>query len=182
MLEEEGCVQEEEGCVLEEEGGVLEEEEHEEDEEYVQEEEGCVLEEEVCMQEEEGCVFEEEERVFGEEEHMQEERECVQGCGTVRDEDVVEDDLEGEEESTGDSAGTDVSRASSGPTRDLCDKAPAEVYEELLTPAIVDNILVESNRYANQYVDSHNDYLDIHPRARAHGFIRAPFSVVEIYK
>ena len=130
-------------------GGVLEEKEYEE-------EEVCVQEEEMCMQEEEGWGFEEEER-------MQEEWECVQGCGTVRDEDVVEDDLEGEEESIGDSTGTGVSRASSGPTRDLNDKAPAEVYEELLTPAIVDSILVESNRYANQYIDSHNDYLDIHP-------------------
>ena len=109
--------------------------------------------------------------------------ECVQeGCGPERDGDVVEDNLEGEQESTGASAGTGLSRAACGPTRDLHDKAPAEVFEELLTPAIVDSVLVESNRYADQYIDSHNDYLDVHPRACAHDFIHAPFSLVEVYK
>ena len=121
-----------------------------------------MLEEEEGMQEEEQCVLEEEECVL-EEEEMQEEEECVQGCGLERDGDVAEDDLEGEAESIDDSAGTGVSTASSGPTKDLHDKAPAEVYEELLTPSIVDSILVESNRYADQYIDSHNNYLDVHP-------------------
>ena len=180
---EEGCVpgeREEEGCVLEEETG----------------EEGCVLGE----REEEGCVLEEE---TGEEECVLGER-GEEGCvlGDLepegRGELEADGDLGGEQtvdskseesameeessEATGGAGiGGDLVRQP-GPTRDLGSKTPAEVYQELLTPEIADHILVETNRYADQYVDSHSNYLEVHPRARAHDFIRSPFSLVEIYK
>ena len=72
--------------------------------------------------------------------------------------------------------------ANTGPTTNLSSKEPIEVFDELFTHEITNKILVETNRYANQYIDSHEEYLELHPRARAHDFVRTPFSIVEIYK
>ena len=41
-----------------------------------------------------------------------------------------------------------------GPTADLTGK-PLEVFEELFTPEIANNILAQTNRYAQQYVEGH---------------------------
>ena len=69
-----------------------------------------------------------------------------------------------------------------GPTSDLTGKEPVEVFQELLTPLMVQSILDQTNMYGQQYVASHREHLQNHPRARAHDFIRRPFSLNEIYR
>ena len=69
-----------------------------------------------------------------------------------------------------------------GPTSDLTGKEPVEVFQELLTPPMVQSILDQTNMYGQQYVASHREHLQNHPRARAHDFIRRPFSLNEIYR
>ena len=51
------------------------------------------------------------------------------------------------------------------PTTNLSEKEPVDIFDELLTPEIVKDIQNETNTYANQYVNSHCEYLDLHPRA-----------------
>ena len=86
------------------------------------------------------------------------------------------------QEEGSDNDGGDESIPPPGPTKDLSGKTPLDVFEELFTADIAENILEETNRYANQYIDSHSEYLELHPRARAHDFVRTPFSIVEIFK
>ena len=69
-----------------------------------------------------------------------------------------------------------------GPTSDLTGKEPVEVFQELLTSPMVQSILDQTNMYGQQYVASHREHLQNHPRARAHDFIRRPFSLNEIYR
>ena len=71
---------------------------------------------------------------------------------------------------------------SSGTTSNLAGKEPVEVFEQIFTPDIVNTIHNETNRYGQQYIDSHQDHLQSHPRARAHDFIKCPFSLNEIYR
>ena len=139
-------------------------------------EEGRVQEDENSVGVRDECVQVEKR---GEEEcHMEEEVGCAQG-GMV-EKHTVGEDTAGAEVSMG--TADEIAGVGAGPTMDFSSKTPAGVFEELLTPAIAESILVESNRYADQYVDSHSNYLDVHPRARAHDYIRSSFSLVEIYK
>ena len=63
--------------------------------------------------------------------------------------------------------GGDESIQPPGPTKDLSGTTPLDVFEELFTAEIAENILEETNTYANQYIDSHSEYLEPHPRARS---------------
>lgn len=145
------------------------------EEECVQREEGCgdlEAEEEVgCVEGDEGCRELEPEVVVQLED------------GDLGREETVGNESEGESSEVTDDAGIGGESVTEPvPTRDLGSNTPAEVFQELLIPEIADDILLETNRYADQYVDSHSNYLEVHPRARAHDFIRSPFSIVELYK
>ena len=61
-------------------------------------------------------------------------------------------------------------------------KEPIDFFKLFFTDVTFDEILVETNRYGDQYVDSHQEHLAAHKRARAHNFIQKCFSIGELYK
>ena len=47
---------------------------------------------------------------------------------------------------------------------------------------ILTNILEETNRYGEQYVQAHEDHLQNHPKARAHNFVKQRFGMEEVLR
>lgn len=75
---------------------------------------------------------------------------------------------------------SDLSTPNVGPTNPTDE--PLEAFEQLFTPDIVNHIWSESNRYGEQYLQSHEEHLQTHPKARAHDFLRQSFTLNEIYR
>ena len=61
-------------------------------------------------------------------------------------------------------------------------KMPVGYYRLFVSDSNLHNVLVETNRYGEQYVESHQDHVDNHPRARAHDFIRWWFTRSELLR
>ena len=70
--------------------------------------------------------------------------------------------------------------SSSGVTEDISGDEPMDIYQKFITDNMIQLILRETNLYGDQYVDSHISFLQQHPRARAHSFIRRKFTAQEI--
>ena len=57
-----------------------------------------------------------------------------------------------------------------------------DYYRLFITDGILCNILEETNRYGEQYVQSHQEHLDSHPRARPHNFLKRQFTMSELLR
>ena len=67
-----------------------------------------------------------------------------------------------------------------GVVPDMTDKEPVDYYRLFVTDGLLQNVLDETNRYGEQYVESHQDHLDAHPRARPHDFVKRRFTMSEL--
>ena len=65
---------------------------------------------------------------------------------------------------------------SSGITEDISRDKPVDIYQKFSTDNMIQLILRETNLYGDQYVDSRINFLQQHPRAMAHSFIRCKFT------
>jgi len=65
---------------------------------------------------------------------------------------------------------------------DVTGKQPVDYYRLFITDGILCNILEETNRYGEQYVQSHQEHLDSHPRARPHNFLKRQFTMSELLR
>ena len=59
-----------------------------------------------------------------------------------------------------------------GVVPDMSGKEPVDYYRLFISDHVIDNVLEETNRYGDQYVESHQDHLANHPRARSHDFVK----------
>ena len=59
---------------------------------------------------------------------------------------------------------------------DMEKQDPINFFQQYFTADLNELILSETTRYANQYVASHKQFLEDHPRARAHQFSKKPFT------
>ena len=59
-------------------------------------------------------------------------------------------------------------------------KEPVNYF--FITDSLLQNVLDETNRYGEQYVQSHQDYLTTHPRARLPDFVKQQFSMSELLR
>ena len=69
-----------------------------------------------------------------------------------------------------------------GVVPDMSGKEPVDYYRLFISDHIIDNVLEETNRYGDQYVESHQDHLANHPRARPHDFVKRHFSRSELLR
>ena len=58
-----------------------------------------------------------------------------------------------------------------GVVPDMSGKEPVDYYRLFISDHIIDKVLEETNRYGDQYMESHQDHLTNHPRARPHDFV-----------
>ena len=70
----------------------------------------------------------------------------------------------------------------SGVMKYMTGMEPLSFFYELFSENLIEHIVAESNRYGQQYMDSHATYLEHHPRARAHQFRGNIFTSHEIQK
>ena len=63
---------------------------------------------------------------------------------------------------------------------DMMGKEPVDYYRLFITDSLLQNVLDETNLYGEQYVQSHQDYLTAHPRARSHDFVKRRFTMSEL--
>ena len=68
-----------------------------------------------------------------------------------------------------------------GLTTQLSRAEPVIYFKHLWTDTLSNKILKQTNLYGQQYLQSHVDYLDEHPRARAHDFSKCTFTLGELY-
>ena len=69
---------------------------------------------------------------------------------------------------------------SSGVTEDISGDKPVDIYQKFITDNMIQLILRKTNLYGDQYVDSRINFLQQHPHAMAHSFIRCKFTAQEI--
>ena len=69
-----------------------------------------------------------------------------------------------------------------GVVPDMSGKEPVDYYRLFISDHIIDKVLEETNRYGDQYVESHQDHLTNHPRARPHDFVKRHFSRSELLR
>ena len=67
-----------------------------------------------------------------------------------------------------------------GITQSMDGKTQFDFFKLYFGDELMELILAESKRYANQYIDSHSDYLSSHPRARPHNFHQCPFTSADL--
>ena len=65
---------------------------------------------------------------------------------------------------------------SSGVTEDISGDKPVDIYQKFITD------MIEINLYGDQYVDNRINFLQQHPQAMAHRFIRRKFTAQEIIR
>ena len=70
----------------------------------------------------------------------------------------------------------------SGVVKNLAGVEPLDCFNELFPEDLIENIVMESNRYGNQYIASHAEHLKNHPKARAHQFTRHMFTNQDMKK
>ena len=59
-------------------------------------------------------------------------------------------------------------------------KAPIDFFRLMSDDRVLDVILTETRRYATQYLEREKEYLEQHPKARAHDWLRAPLTQKEL--
>ena len=69
-----------------------------------------------------------------------------------------------------------------GVVPDMTGKKPVDYYRLFVTDSLLQNVLDETNRYGEQYVEAHQDHLTDHPRERAHNFVKRKFSMSELLR
>ena len=94
-------------------------------------------------------------------------------------------DSDGENSDSDDHANTNtnglpVFAENVGVIPDMTGKEPVDYYRLFITDSLLQNVLDETNRYGEQYVQSHQDYLTSHPRARSHDFVKRRFTMREL--
>ena len=70
--------------------------------------------------------------------------------------------------------------ASPGIVPDMRDKAPVDFFHLFFDDRVLDLILRETTRYAEQYLEREREHLETHPHARAHEWRRLPLSLKEV--
>ena len=65
---------------------------------------------------------------------------------------------------------------------DMTGKEPVDYYRLFITDSLLQNVLDETNRYGEQYIQAHQDYLTTHPRARSHDFVKRRFTMSELLR
>ena len=73
-------------------------------------------------------------------------------------------------------------RTKTGVTKDMSSYEPVDFFLELFPKELIAYIVKETNRYGQQYMDSHAAYLAQHPKARANQFKGKPIVVQDIKK
>ena len=96
-------------------------------------------------------------------------------------------DSDGENSDSDDHANTNtngipVFAENVGVIPDMTGKEPVDYYRLFITDSLLQNVLDETNRYGEQYVQSHQDYLTSHPRARSHDFVKRRFTMSELLR
>ena len=96
-------------------------------------------------------------------------------------------DCDGENSDSDDHANTNtngnpVFAENVGVIPDMTGKEPVDYYRLFITDSLLQNVLDETNRYGEQYVQSHQDYLTSHPRARSHDFVKRRFTMSELLR
>ena len=67
-----------------------------------------------------------------------------------------------------------------GVVPEMSEKEPIDYFKLLFNSRVLDLILRETNRYAEQYLEREQEYLSQHPHARAHDWPKTPLSIKEI--
>ena len=65
---------------------------------------------------------------------------------------------------------------------DMTGKEPVDYYRLFITDSLLQNVLDETNLYGEQYVQSHQNYLTAHPRAKSHDFVKRQFTMSELQR
>ena len=96
-------------------------------------------------------------------------------------------DSDGENSDSDDHANTNtngipVFAENVGVIPDMTGKEPVDYYRLFITDSLLQNVLDETNRYGEQYVQSHQDYVTSHPRARSHDFVKRRFTMSELLR
>ena len=73
-------------------------------------------------------------------------------------------------------------RTKAGVTKDMSSYEPVDFFLELFPKELIAYIVKETNRYGQQYMDSHAAYLAQHPKARANQFKGKPIVVQDVKK
>ena len=63
---------------------------------------------------------------------------------------------------------------------DMAGKLPIDFFHLMFDDRVLDLLLTETTRYADQYLEREKEHLDQHPQARAHDWQRAPLSLKEL--
>ena len=75
----------------------------------------------------------------------------------------------GDTPSNGASGSIPVFTEHRGVVKNLAGVEPLDCFNELFPEDLIENIVMVSNRYGNQYIASHAEHLKNHPKARVHG-------------
>ena len=62
----------------------------------------------------------------------------------------------------------------------MAGEEPVEFFNVLFDDTIKQHVWQESTRYAEQYIEKNKQYLEDHPQARAHDWIRRPMVLKEV--
>ena len=63
---------------------------------------------------------------------------------------------------------------------DMMGKSPVDFFNLLFSKEIKETILTETTRFADQYIQKHADFIDSHPKARVHDWIRQSMTLKEV--
>ncbi len=70
--------------------------------------------------------------------------------------------------------------ATPGINVDMTGKSPVEFFRLFFTPEVIELIFNETTRYAEQQLAASKDYLDTHPHARGHDWLKRPMKKEEV--
>ena len=100
------------------------------------------------------------------------------GNGTNDDGNGTNDDSNGSDDDGDDSSSSVIPTfpENVGAVPDMSGKEPVDYYLLFISDHIIDSVLEETNRYGDQYVESHQNHLANHPRARPHDFVKRHFN------
>lgn len=62
----------------------------------------------------------------------------------------------------------------------MTEKSPVDFFNLFIDDEVKQTILNETIRYAHQYMESNKDYMDHHPKARVHDWVRQPIVIKEV--
>ena len=80
----------------------------------------------------------------------------------------------------GNGGGIPEFRESSGPTHNLAGAEPVAFFNNLWTEELDTAILTETNRYGDQYTETHRQHLNVHHKSHVHDFCWKRFTLSEL--